>query len=257
MGAPLTGTPTSKKSDRLRDLTTVSQTAEVSPEFVLRSRSSAGKKALLRMPRPAPRIEKHRDTANAASDGAVRSSSSVSLQQPASVDDAILAPWEFDDGEDDGSNFSPNPSPRPAKTKFSGGDKPKPSKRQARRSEHLRGSWTRAVRFKSRDIYTGDVPMARLGGKLMSGEGLNEIHAWIVLDFHLEDMVEAWAQPDLMKIKMFGVSHNWTPDARVARKDNRDLLIEVKPLEVLQPDQAARPEMAALMREDRRMGRIR
>lgn len=129
------------------------------------------------------------------------------------------------------------------------GPRPKASKRQRRTHELIRGAETRAVRTRSKDIYTGDVPLSRLEGKLVSGEGLGEILAWIVIDFLMEDMTEAYAQADKVQISMFGVLHDWTPDGHIKRTGKRDLLLEVKPLEAVQPGQDTDPVVAVAMRE--------
>jgi hypothetical protein len=159
-------------------------------------------------------------------------------------DGIILAFWG-DRGQDDiGFPVAP-PSARPVTKK----DRPTPSKRQRRTHELLRGAETRPVRIRSKDIYTGDVPMARANGKLVSGEGFTEILAWIVLEFHVEDMVGAFAQTDKTRIRMFGVKHDWTPDGEIKRRLDRDLLFEVKTLEAIQPGPDTLPAIAAVMRE--------
>ena len=120
---------------------------------------------------------------------------------------------------------------------------PKPSKKMARSHEHTRGAEVRQVRRRGASIYTGDVPMPRLGGKLLSGEGFIEIHWHIVLDFHFENLVAAYAQPMLLDIWVLGEKHTWTPDVLVVDSNGVETLIEVKPLEFMQPDEEKFPSL--------------
>lgn|GEM_PF-6846538 len=176
-------------------------------------------------------------------------SPSVSLVPSASVeidsDTVIFAEWgrRGSMAEDFALLHAPAPASKPL------GDRPKPSKRQKRTHELVRGAETRAVRTRSKDIYTGDVPLTRLNGKLVSGEGLHEVLGWIVIEFLMDDMVAAYAQADMVKIFVFGKPTDWTPDVRIVRKDKPDLLIEVKPLEQVQPNEKTPPDLAAAMRE--------
>ena len=172
---------------------------------------------------------------------------SVSLGRAASPnasdDGVIIATWVSRGFGDDWTFRDPRASPALPNPR------PEPSQRQRRTHALVRGAETRAVRTRSRDIYTGDVPLGRLEGKLVSGEGLGEIFAWIVLEYFMENMTEAYAQADTVQISMFGVPTDWTPDGLVKRAGKRDLLFEVKVLEAVQPEPDTDPTVAAAMRE--------
>jgi hypothetical protein len=151
-------------------------------------------------------------------------------------DSVIIAGWQQQGPDLDKSHFDTPLPPTPV-----------PKGRQKRKPALVRGAEAREVRGRSRDIYTGDVPLSRID-KSVSGEGLLEIHNWVVMDFVIEDMIDAFAQPFTLNIEMLGVKHRWTPDGLIRRRHNRDLLTEVKPLEAIQPNDDTEPHIAQMMK---------
>lgn len=97
----------------------------------------------------------------------------------------------------------------------------------------IRGAETRSHRVSSKDTYTGDVPMTRLNMKMLSGESLLELDCLTVLDFKVEDMIDAVAQPTELVIPVAGKWGRWTPDFLVERQFTRPVFIEVKPISSL------------------------
>lgn len=128
--------------------------------------------------------------------------------------------------------------------------KTKGQKRQAKLHPLLRGAQARGVRGRGRDIHTGSVPMFRLDGKLLDGEGATEIDFWTVVDFCEEQLVDADAQWHPITFELYGKTRVWTPDARLIRRDrNRPTLIEIKPLSTVNVDPEEDPLGAAVVEE--------
>lgn len=114
---------------------------------------------------------------------------------------------------------------------------PAAKRRRSKVPETIRGSEARKVRTRSHLGYTGEVPMTRLGGKLVSAESLLEFDCLVVLDDVEPDIVDVTAQPFELLIP-FGPkgASRWTPDFQVVHADGRQELIEVKTEKTLHPD---------------------
>ena len=118
------------------------------------------------------------------------------------------------------------------------------SKRQRRTHSLIRGAEARAIRFGPRDIYTGMVLVPQVD-KMLAAEGLIEFDFWQMIGFAWPDIVEAFAQPSPLVIKVLGEKHTWIPDAFIRRGNGDSILVECKPLMWAQPDPETNPELAA------------
>lgn len=99
----------------------------------------------------------------------------------------------------------------------------------------IRGTEMRKIRRRGHIGYTGDVPMTRLRGKVLSAESLLEADFLIVTDAQDDDIVELAAQPLTLAIVLNGKLASWTPDFKIVRSTGVRELIEVKPLSKLHP----------------------
>lgn len=105
---------------------------------------------------------------------------------------------------------------------------------------HLRGSEVRRVRTRSRRSYTGDVPMTRIGRKLVSGESMLELDFLLVADDVMSDLVDVVAQPLELSLQIAGRRHRWVPDFLISRRTSIPTIVEVKTEEKLHPEDSAK-----------------
>jgi hypothetical protein len=99
----------------------------------------------------------------------------------------------------------------------------------------------RDPRRPSRDNYTGLVPMARCGWKGIPFESMIEMDWLIVSDAFHRTLREIEAQPCIVDYFFDGKHRKWIPDfGLTVSDDSRRILVEVKTLEVLYPED---PEM--------------
>lgn len=126
------------------------------------------------------------------------------------------------------SRDSPEATP-PAKRK----------KRSKRRPDLIQGSEVRKIRSKGRTGYTADVPMTRLGGKIVSAESMLEADFALVTDAQDDDIIEMVSQPLVLEITIAGAKRLWTPDYLIKRKAGPRELVEVKPLAKIHPEDTA------------------
>jgi hypothetical protein len=108
----------------------------------------------------------------------------------------------------------------------------------------IRGSESREIRTGRRRGYVGDVPMTRLGGKLVSGESLLELDFLIVTDAFECDFVDIIAQPFSTDIMAGTRKRTWTPDFLIRRRTGFDELVEVKHLNWLYHTDLAKRALA-------------
>lgn len=108
---------------------------------------------------------------------------------------------------------------------------------RGRRKYHslYRGTENRSHRYRSADHYTGDVPMTRLGGKVLGGFSMLEQDAYLTIDFKVENLVNAVAQPRPVAIFVEGRQRWWHPDALLQLKDETPVFVEVKTIAALHP----------------------
>lgn len=100
---------------------------------------------------------------------------------------------------------------------------------------HLRGSEVRRVRTRSRRSYTGDVPMTRIGRKLVSGESMLELDFLLVADDVMSDLLDVVAQPFELSLQIAVKRHGWVPDFLISRRASLPTVVEVKTEEELHP----------------------
>jgi len=100
----------------------------------------------------------------------------------------------------------------------------------------IRGSEVRRIRTRSHPGYTGDVPMTRIGYKVISGESLLELDFLVLIDDVMSDLVGIFAQPMKLPIVVAGRSTTWNPDFLLSRTDLHHELVEVKTEEALHPE---------------------
>jgi hypothetical protein len=109
------------------------------------------------------------------------------------------------------------------------------NKKERARKKHrnhwlTRGSESLKVRTGRRRSCVGDIPMTRLGGKVVSGESLLELDFLIIADAFESDLLDVIAQPFATTIVVLGRKRVWTPDFLVKRRAGHDELVEVKHL---------------------------
>jgi hypothetical protein len=110
----------------------------------------------------------------------------------------------------------------------------------------IRGTEVRKIRRRGHIGYTGEVPMTRLRGKVLSAESLLEADFLVVTDAQDDDIVEMAAQPLALAIILNGKVTSWTPDFKIVRSTGVRELIEVKPLSKLRPtDPTKKAKLAA------------
>ncbi|APT34565.1 hypothetical protein MCBMB27_05274 [Methylobacterium phyllosphaerae] len=97
----------------------------------------------------------------------------------------------------------------------------------------IRGTEVRKIRRRGHIGYTGDVPMTRLRGKVLSAESLLEADFLVVTDAQDDDIVEMAAQPLALPISLNGKPASWIPDYKIVRRTGVRELVEVKPLSKL------------------------
>jgi hypothetical protein len=121
---------------------------------------------------------------------------------------------------------------------------------QKRKNKDLRGSESRRIRTRGSPLYTGLHPVSRLGSKMLAGEGTIEQDFWMIVDFAFDGIVDAFSQPFPVEIEVRGEKSTWTPDGLlVYGEGRRGVLVECKPIKVLQPDKSKYPLEAQLARE--------
>lgn len=108
---------------------------------------------------------------------------------------------------------------------------------RSRKKHHslFRGTETRSHRYRGSETYTGDVPMTRLGGKVLGGFSMLEQDAYLTIDFKVENLADAVAQPRRLPITVAGRSRWWHPDALLDLKDEPPVFVEVKTIAALHP----------------------
>ncbi|MRI57111.1 hypothetical protein D8770_24610 [Methylobacterium sp. DB1607] len=110
----------------------------------------------------------------------------------------------------------------------------------------IRGTEVRKVRRRGHTGYTGEVPMTRLRGKVLSAESCLETDFLIITDAQDDDIVDMTAHPLTLTIISEGRPYSWTPDFRIVRSTGVRELVEVKPLTKVRPiDPAKRAKAAA------------
>lgn len=130
---------------------------------------------------------------------------------------------------------------------------------RGRRKHHnlYRGTETRSHRYRGADSYTGDVPMTRLGGKVMGGFSMMEQDAYLTIDFKVENLLDAVAQPQRVPIVVGGKQRWWHPDALLKLRDEPPAFVEVKTIAALHPRTpspgASKEEVERIERRNRRV----
>lgn len=127
------------------------------------------------------------------------------------------------------------------------------AKRQSRKHELYRGTEFREVRIRSKDIYTGLVPLSfsaepgqpEPDTKMLGNESLTEGDFWTVINFTEKRLANAWSQPMRIEVEILGRQRHWIPDALLVFNDGRrPLLVEVKQLSAVKIDREKDPERA-------------
>lgn len=113
----------------------------------------------------------------------------------------------------------------------------------------LRGSESRRIRTRSRRSYTGDVPMSRIGYKVVSGESLLELDFLLLVDDVMHDLRDVVSQPFELRIGPADASTGWMPDFLLDLVHGGGELVEVKTEEALHPEDPAK-RAAAMFRVD-------
>lgn len=134
---------------------------------------------------------------------------------------------------------------------------------RGRRKHHslFRGTETVSHRYKGSDNYTGDVPMTRLGGKVLGGFSMMEQDAYLTIDFKIENLLDAVAQPQRVPILVGGQRHWWRPDALLDLQGEAPAFVEVKTIAALHPrtptPEMTRGEIERVERRNRRVAIVR
>lgn len=132
-------------------------------------------------------------------------------------------------GRIESDSVAPRKPPPPLQESKSPAKKKRADRRNPRH-ELIRGSEARKIRHRGRTGYSGDVPMTRLRGKVVSGEGYLELDFALATDAQDDDIVAMVAQPLTLEIKLNGRRCKWTPDFLIERRAGPRELVEVKPL---------------------------
>ncbi len=105
----------------------------------------------------------------------------------------------------------------------------KPMKTYREKTHRLiKGSEKRKIRTGRRDGFVADVPVSRLGGKLVSADSMLEADFVLVTDAYEDDFTDIISQPFTLAIFVHGRERKWTPDYLIKRKARYDEIVEVK-----------------------------
>jgi hypothetical protein len=105
----------------------------------------------------------------------------------------------------------------------------KPKKTYREKTHRLiKGSEKRKIRTGRRDGFVADVPVSRLGGKLVSADSMLEADFVLVTDAYEDDFTDIISQPFTLAISVNGRERKWTPDYLIVRKARFDEIVEVK-----------------------------
>jgi hypothetical protein len=102
--------------------------------------------------------------------------------------------------------------------------------RRAHVPELIRGSETHKIRIRGRSGYTGDVPMPRLGGKIVSGGSCLALDFILVTEMADENLANMTSKPFQLPIAINRQIRWWVPDFLIERTDGSRELVVVKPL---------------------------
>jgi len=110
----------------------------------------------------------------------------------------------------------------------------------------IKGSEARKIRTGRRDGFVADVPVSRLGGKLVSADSMLEADFVLATDAYEDDFTDIVSQPFMLTIFVNGRERRWTPDYLIKREARFDEIVEVKMLSWLYH---VEPEKRLLARE--------
>lgn len=121
----------------------------------------------------------------------------------------------------------------------------KPKKTYREKTHRLiKGSEKRKIRTGRRDGFVADVPVSRLGGKLVSADSMLEADFVLVTDAYEDDFTDIVSQPFTLTIFVNGRWRKWTPDYLIKRKVRFDEIVEVKILSWLYHSEPAKRLLA-------------